>query len=194
MLGIGQPFGRTRRRILDVRHLSNGWVLVKTENSKSQRDFRVRTVYQQKPMRYYTPKHAHFAIGLYGKWCADPGRAAKVFQAIVEVWQRHPVTQVLQRYRHIAAGLPGYDLEYILNALDWILEQEDVNFTGRPQALQNRLDVQLQQGGVTMPSGRRGSQLAMVLLQEVAAGKHPVEAMLAANLDVLPIKRGRGAT
>jgi len=73
------------------------------------------------------------------------------------------------------------------------LEQEDVNFGGRPPALQNRLEAELQSAGVQVPPGREGSQLAMVLLLQVARGRHPVEAMLAANLDVLPIKRGRGA-
>lgn len=189
----GHLFQRTKRLILDVRHLSNGWVLVKTENGKSVGDFRVRTVYQREPVRYYTPKHAHFAIDLYGKWCADPQKAAVVCQAVVQVWQRQPVELVLQNYRRATEGLPGYDLEYILNALDWILEQEDVNFTGRPTALQHRLDAELHQGGVQVPPGRQGSQLAMVLLQQVARGRHPVEAMLAANLDVLPMKRGRGA-
>jgi len=31
----------------------------------------------------------------------------------------------------------------------------------------------------------------MMLLLQVAKGRHPVEAMLEASLDVLPIKRGR---
>jgi len=189
----GQRFPRTQRLILDVRHLSNGWVLVKTENGKSASDFRVRTVYQQQPIRYYTPKHAHFAIDLYGKWCASPQGAAAVFDAIVQVWQRHSPGLVLRNYRPAPGGLPGCDLEYILTAWEWLLEQEEVNVPGRPRAIQHRLDAELHQGGVQVPSGRQGSQLAMVLLQQVARGRHPVEAMLAANLDVLPMKRGRGA-
>lgn len=191
MFQIGQNFGRTGKRILDVRPLSNGWVLVKTENSKSPRDFRVRAVYQQHPLRYYTPKHAHFAIDLYGKWCADRQKACKVFQAIADVWwQRQPIAQVLAQYKAATQGLPGYDLEYILNALEWILEQEDVNFKNRSPGLQKRLDAELRKHKVQVPPNREGSQLAIVLLLETAKGKHPVEAMLTAGIDVRPITRG----
>jgi hypothetical protein len=197
MLQLNQPFGRTKKRILDIRPLTNQMILVKTENGKSPNDFRVRTVtfynQQTRQMRYYTPKHAHFAIDLYGKWCANPSLAWQVFRAIVAVWQGQPPSQVLSSYAASLQGLPGYDLEYILNALDWILEQEDVNFTSRPLELQRQLDAELEQAGVQAPPNREGSQLAVVLLLRVAKGMHPVEAMLAANLDVLPIKRGRGA-
>jgi hypothetical protein len=165
--------------------------LLKTQDSKSAGDFRVITVYQTKPLRYYTPKHAHFAIDLYGKWCKDPQGAGAVFSAIVDLWQGQSVTHLTKCYGQQAQGLPGYELEYILYALEWILEQEDINFRGRPPALQERLNAEFQSARVQVPPGREGSQLAMVLLLQVAKGKHPVEAMLAANLDVLPIKRGR---
>ena len=101
------------------------------------------------------------------------------------------MTDLTTRYAPQAQGLPGYELEYILCALEWILEQEDINFRGRPPALQKRLDAELQSAGVRVPPGREGSQLAMVLLLQVAKGRYPVEAMLEASLDVLPIKRGR---
>ena len=41
MLKVGGYWGRGRyrKRILDMRHLSNGWILIKTENSKSEKDF-----------------------------------------------------------------------------------------------------------------------------------------------------------
>jgi len=63
--------GRLRKkRILAVVNLSNGWYIVKTENSKSERDFKVKTVYQTSPrIRHFTPKHAHFVIDFYGKIC-----------------------------------------------------------------------------------------------------------------------------
>jgi hypothetical protein len=188
---VGRPFSRTRKPIKDVRPLRNRWVLLKTQDSKSAGDFRVITVYQTKPLRYYTPKHAHFAIDLYGKWCKDPQGAGAVFSAIVDLWQGQSVTHLTKCYGQQAQGLPGYELEYILYALEWILEQEDINFRGRPPALQERLNAEFQSARVQVPPGREGSQLAMVLLLQVAKGKHPVEAMLAANLDVLPIKRGR---
>ena len=69
--------GRFRgKKILDMVNLSNGWILLKTENRKSPRDFRVRTIYQTTPrIKSYTPKHAHFAIDFYGKLCADREKA-----------------------------------------------------------------------------------------------------------------------
>ena len=189
---VGRSF--RGKKILDVVHLSNGWVILKTENTKSKRDFKVKTVYQLYPeVKFYTPKHAHFAIDLYGKLCADKNKATKVFQAIIEVWNGNPVKQVVARYNSFVRGLPGYDLEYILHALNWILEQEDINFKGRPPKKQKELDDTLQQLGITVPSGRLGSELAISLLCNLVLGMHPVEAFLKANLDVLPIKRARGA-
>ena len=65
-LKIGDKLGG--RRIREIIALSNGWLLVKTDDSKSPRDFRVRTVWQLKPRkRFFTPKHAHFAIDFYGR-------------------------------------------------------------------------------------------------------------------------------
>ena len=193
---MGEYFGRGRnkRRILEVLKLRNGWILLKTEDSKSRQDFKVRTVYQVVPrIRSYTPKHAHFAIDFYGKRCADQTKAMKVLEAIVQVWQGSDVATVVERYRDDVEGLPGYDLEYILHALVWIFEQEDVNFTGRPEKRQNELDEILGISGVKPQERRLGSQLAIALLCNIAQGLHPVDALLKANLDVLPIKRGRGA-
>lgn len=195
-LSVGEYFGRGRnkRRILDVVKLSNGWILLKTEDSKSKNDFKVRTIYQLKPrIRSYTPKHAHFAIDFYGKFCADRTKAMQVLKAIVEVWQGAKIMDVVQRYRHAVEGLPGYDLEYILYALAWIFEQEDVNFTGRPKDRQRDLDEALSALGFKAPKNRLGSQLAVALFCNIANGIHPVDALLKANLDILPVKKGRGA-
>lgn len=187
--------GRFRgKAILDVIRLSNGWVILKTENTKSARDFRVKTVYQVSPtVRSYTPKHAHFAIDFYGKVCADKSAAGKVFRAIIDVWNREPVGNVLGRYREQVTGLPGYSLEYILHALGWILEQEDINFAGRPAQKQEELDNMLRRFDISVPSGRLGSELAMSLFCSISLGEHPVNAFIRANLDVLPVKRARGA-
>lgn len=87
------------------------------------------------------------------------------------------------------AGLPGYDIEYILYALKWILDQEDVNFTGRPEKKQQQLDEICKKQEVFTPSGRKGSQLAISLFCDLASGSHPVEAFHRANLDVLPRMR-----
>lgn len=178
------------KRIKDFVRLSNGWYILKTENTKSPRDFKVRLVYSLKPLRSLTPKHAHFAIDLYGKYCACKEKALEVFRAIIEVWHGKPVEEVLGRYQGKVSGLPGYNLEYVLYALKWILEQEDINFTGRPENKQKQLDDVCRRCQVTVPEKRRGSQLAISLLCDIIGGVHPVKAFLRANLDVQPRRRG----
>jgi len=64
---------------------------------------------------------------------------------------------------------------------------------GRPDSRQREIDEIFQKCNVTPPSDRPGSQLAMSLFCNVALGLHPVEAFIRANLDVLPVKRARGA-
>ena len=188
-LKIGDKLGG--RRIREIIALSNGWLLVKTDDSKSLQDFRVRTVWQLRPRkRFFTPKHAHFAIDFYGKLCANREKAMKVFNAIIEVWHNKPVEEVLEKYKEEIKDLPGYDLEYILYALKWILEQEDINFRGRPEKRQKQLDEILSKVGVTTPKGRKGSELAISLFCDIANGAHPVEAFIKANLDVIPVRRG----
>jgi hypothetical protein len=184
-----------KKRILDVVKLSNGWYIVKTENKKSERDFKVKVIFQTTPtIRSLTPKHAHFVIDFFGKLCANKEKAMKVLEAIVEVWYGKSVQDVLNRYEKFASQLPGYTLEYILYGLNWILEQEDVNFTGaRPANRQGEIDETFQRCGIKPPPNREGSQLAMSLFCNVALGLHPVDAFIRANLDVLPVKRARGA-
>ena len=58
-----------------------------------------------------------------------------MFRAIIEVWQGKQIETVLEKYKDIDK-LPGYNLDYILYALKWILEQEDINFQGRSEKLQ----------------------------------------------------------
>lgn len=175
--------------IFDRVGLSNGWVILKTENQKSTGDFKVRTVKSFKPRRSYTPKHAHFAIDFYGKLCSDKAKALNVLKAIIEVWHNAKVKQALHRYGRLTQRLPGYSLEYILYALNWILEQEDINFTGRPSTKQRDLDTICTKQNVVTPPARKGSQLAISVFCDVANGTHPVEALLKANLDVQPRRR-----
>jgi len=179
-----------KKRIRDVVRLSNGWFIIKTDDSKSPEDFKVITIWQLKPrIRYFTPKHAHFAIDLYGKLCANKEKAMKVFNAIIEVWHNKPVNEVLEKYKDEVKDIPGYELEYILYALRWILEQEDINFKGRPEKKQKELDKILSKVGIKTPEGKKGSELAISLLCDIISGTHPVEAFLKANLDVLPRKK-----
>ncbi|MGF3573662.1 MAG: hypothetical protein ACQXXG_09635 [Candidatus Bathyarchaeia archaeon] len=183
-----------KKKILDLVQLSNGWYVIKTEDSKSTRDFKVKTIFQTAPrIRSLTPKHAHFVIDFYGKLCANREKAMKVLEAIVEIWNKKPVQDVLSKYQGVVSELPGYKLEYILHALNWILEQEDVNFTGRPERKQEEINDILRKCNVTPLPERSGSELAMSLFCNVALGSHPVEAFIRANLDVLPVKRARGA-
>ncbi|MDW7978771.1 MAG: hypothetical protein RMH74_08210 [Candidatus Caldarchaeum sp.] len=186
--------GKRKKKILDVIRLNNGWIILKTENSKSTNDFKVRTVFQTQPrVKSYTPKHAHFAIDFYGKLCADRDAAMKLLEAVIAVWRREQTPEkVIQDYADKLSGLPGYPLEYIINALYWILEQEDVNFMGRPASRQAELDEVINRLKISTPKGREGSQLAISLLCNIAFGAHPVDALIRANLDVLPIKKARG--
>jgi len=186
MLKVGGYWSRGRycKRILDMRHLSNGWILIKTENSKSKKDFKVKVIFSLKPQCSLTPKHAHFLIDFYGKMCADRNKAYDVLLAIVDMWHRIGINEILRKFKDI--NLPGYPLEYILYALKWILEQEDINFTGRPQRKQDEIDKILKTLRIETPMGRLGSQLAIALLCDVFLGTHPVEALLKANLDIRP--------
>lgn len=169
--------------------LSNGWYVIKTENSKSPKDFKVKTIFSLKPQKSMTPKHAHFVIDFYGKLCANKEKAKLVFNAIVEVWRGKNIESILNEYSDKTKGLPGYPLEYILVALKWILEQEDINFTKRPQKKQEELDNLLEQLNIFVPHNRKGSQLAIAIFCDVLLGTHPVEALLKANIDVIPRRK-----
>lgn len=181
--------GAVSQKIREVVKLSNQWYLVKTDDSKSDKDFKVKVIFQVHPSRSMTPKHAHFAIDFYGKICADKLRAKKLLEAVVRVWRGEKVNTVLEECERECAGLPGYPLEYILHALNWILEQEDLNFTGRPKGRQEELNKICQEQRVDLLPQREGSHLAIAVLCDIMNGTHPVEALLKANLDVVPRRR-----
>ena len=197
MLRIGDEIGRGRGKkvIKEIIPLSNGWFLLKTTNGKGPGDFRVRTVYQTIPtVRYITPKHAHFVIDFYGKLNANKTAAMKLFEAIVETWKGRDVPAALTGVKDMIGELPGYDPEYILYALNWILQQEDINYrVTRPPRKQQEINEILNKSSVPVLENRAGSQLAMSLICNVAQGTHPVEAFIKASLDVLPVKRSFGA-
>lgn len=189
-LKVGDYFGRgkNKKQIKEKIVLSNGWILLKTEDSKSERDFRVKIVFSLKPQRTLTPRHAHFLIDFYGKMCADKEKAKKLLLAIYEIWKGTDVKEVMNMYEKSLLDLPGYPIEYILYALRWILEQEDINFKGRPKKKQEILDEICKKQGIETPKGKEGSQLAVALLCDVMNGTHPVEALLKANLDIRPLR------
>lgn len=171
------------RKVLDVVNLSNGWQVVKTENTKSPRDFRVKIVNPKHPQGL-TIKHAHFAIDFYGKICQDREKALKILEAIGRLWNGENINELIEEYEPQTSDLSGYSLEYILYALNWILEQEDINFTGRPLGKQRELDRKIKRQGIKIPMGRRGSQLAIALFCDIASGVHPVEAFYSAGLKI----------
>jgi hypothetical protein len=192
IIAVGQIL--RKKKILDVIHLTNGWYVIKTEDSKSAKDFRVKTILRTFPrVKSITPKHAHFVIDFYGKLCADRQKGLQTLDAILAVWQHKPVRVVLDEYESKLSGLPGYSTEYILYALNWILDQEDINYIGRPEAKQREIDEVLKASNVSPSLDRLGSMLAISLFCNVAQGLHPVEAFIRANLDVIPVKRARGA-
>lgn len=191
---LAKGLGFRGKTIREVRKLSNGWTLIKTDDGKSADDFRVRLVMTLHPRpRSITPKHAHFLIDFYGKKCADDARAEILFRGLIRVWAREDVDNVLDEIQPQVTDLPGYPAEYILRALAWILDQEDVNFNGRPDSKQRELDEFIRQAGVPPTIRRPGSELAISLFCNVRGGMHPVEAFLKAQLDVIPVKRARGA-
>jgi hypothetical protein len=190
---VGEYWGRGRFRkiIREVHRLSNGWYLIKTDNSKSSNDFKVKVIFSTEPSHSMTPKHAHFVIDLYGKLCYNQDRALRVMQAIYDVWKGEGMKQTLAKYGSDAAGLPGYPIEYILYAMAWILDQEDVNFTSRPGKKQMELEEICKKQKVNLLPGRMGSHLAIGVFCDVCNGTHPVEALLKANLDIIPKKYGK---
>jgi hypothetical protein len=52
--------GKNSKRIIEIKKLSNGWFLIKTENSKSENDFRVKAIFSLKPPRSMCDCHTEF--------------------------------------------------------------------------------------------------------------------------------------
>lgn len=171
------------KKVKDIVNLSNGWQVVKTENGKSPHDFKVKIINPTHPIGL-TIKHAHFAIDFYGKICQDKVKALTVFEALVKVWQGEDIKKVMEKYESQTYNLSGYSLEYILYSLNWILEQEDINFEGRPIKKQKELDYKLEKGGVKTPKEKKGSQLAIALFCDIASGIHPVESFYGTGLRI----------
>jgi len=175
--------------IIDFVKLSNGWYIIKAPGTLSEKDFKVKAIFSIKPQSSLQPKHAHFAIDFYGKICNDKEKAMNVFKAIIDIWHRNSIENTLNNYKKLVENLPGYNLEYILYAMRWVLDQEDINFKGREEKKQRELDEICGKQNVIVPVGRKGSQLAMSLLCAIANGMHPVEAFRIGGLDVIPIRK-----
>jgi len=164
----------------EVRELSGDTYLFKTKGDKGDEDYQVRI--RNDNHRAYSIEYTRFAIDLAMKYHGDREKANKVFDAIVRVWSGEDADGLLNEYDEDVASLPGYDLEFILHALDWIMENEDAIFTERSDRKQAEIDEKLDEHGITKPSERAGSQLAMGLFAGIVAGNHPVDELYDADL------------
>lgn len=170
--------------VLEVRDLSlDEWLIFRVPGSKSEEDFIVKVINEDHPQGI-SVQHAHFAIDFFGKLHHDEEAAMELFDAIVSVWHGEDVDSVLQGVAEEVEDLPGYHAEYVLKALDWILRQEDINYSegSRPERKQKELDEAQAEFGVETPEGREGSQITIGLLSDIAAEIHPVEALRRAGL------------
>lgn len=169
------------------RDLPDGTILFTVKGDpkkmKGPKDFRVRAFNPKTNLRLQ-PKHAHFAIDYYGKLCADKNKAISLLNAILEIWNRKSVEEVIGKYEAKVDGLPGYNLRYILYSLEWILEQEDINFKSRSSEKQQELDKICETQNIVTPKGREGSKLAIALFCDIANGTHPVEAFIRSGLRI----------
>ena len=103
-----------------------------------------------------------------------------------------PAIEVLARLETRGAAseweqLPGYSVEYVLSALEFIFEQEDVNWNrdmaGKP--LPDLRKALIRSGSLTEDEAKRGSALAIYLLRRVVRdGVHPVAALLEVGLRI----------
>ena len=154
------------RNILAQKKLSDGTILWKEPGKKGQHDFVVKA----KPpgrKRGYTPKHAHFLIDFYGKLCYSEEVGKLLFDLITDVYKKKPANQVLNSIdietKRKIDNAPGYSLEFILHALEWIFEQEDINYP---------------------PPDYKGRAQAYQMFVDVMNGMHPVDAMKRAGLRI----------
>jgi hypothetical protein len=167
-------------KILRRRRLSDGTWLFQVGNGKGIGDFIVKAVLPTG--KQITPKHAHFAIDMYGKLRSNRGATARLLGAVEAVFRGATASKALAGLDGAVLNrLPGYSAEYILNALEWIFRQENVNWkrdiAGKPVP-RIRLTL-IRHGILARGESNRGSALAIALLRQVVRrGVHPVEAML----------------
>ena len=163
--------GISADKILSIVELSDGRLILKVRNKKGAGDFVIKIFnpLAGKRGRLFTPKHAHFAIDFYGKFCANRELARELLSEVGKVYRKEKtakeIVEELRKSERFKAfqGLPGYDPEYILQCLELIFEQEDVNY----------------------PPPKKGRALAWQLLEDIVINEmHPVEAMLRSGLRI----------
>jgi hypothetical protein len=163
-----------------VQEVSENTYLFKTKGDKGDEDYQVRI--RNEKHRAYSIEYTRFAIDIAMKYQNDREKANEVFDAIVRAWDGEEIDDVLDEYD--IESLPGYDLDFILYALDWIMENEDKIFheRGRSDNKQEQIDEKLAEHDIEKPSDREGSQLAMGLFAGIIAGNHPVDELYDADL------------
>lgn len=178
---------------MERRQLGDGRLVLKVRDKCGAGDFKV-VICDPRTGRRFTPKHAHFAIDMYGKLCCDKHLTRKLLEAIEWVYNGRPASEVISELSKQGIlkqfdELPGYKIDYILHCLELIFEQEDVNFERRLCERGGELPevrkTLLRQGLISEEEARSGRFLAWRLLKRVVAeGFHPVEAMLEAGLRI----------
>lgn len=139
----------------EVQKLSEDTYLFKTKGNKGDDDYQVRI--RNEKHRAYSIEYTRFAIDLAMKYHNDRKKANQVFDSVVRAWSGEDVDDLLEEYAEDADDLPGYDLEFILYALDWIMENEDAIFEGRSDNKQEEIDEKLAAHDIKKPSNREGS-------------------------------------
>jgi hypothetical protein len=176
--------------VLDIIDLSaEEWKIYRVDGDKSENDFVVKVINPDHP-RGIKIKHAHFAIDFFGKLMQDRESALVLFEGIIDIWHGRKPEAVLEEVLPEVNHLNGYDIDFILYTMKWILEQEDINYTpeNRSTTKQEEIDEMLYEMDVESPDEREGSQLAISLFSDIAAGQHPVEAFYRVGLDVVSLR------
>ena len=175
------------KEVLDIIELSeDGWKIYRVDGDLSEDDFIVKMINPDHP-RGVNIKHAHFAIDFFGKLMQDEEAAQQLFYGLIDIWHGGDPEDILDDIGSEISHLNGYDPDFIFYTLDWILEQEDINYTpgDRDARKQEEIDKMLSKMEVETPEHREGSQFAISMFSDIAAGQHPVEALYRVGIDVV---------
>lgn len=174
------------KEVLDIIDLSeDDWKIYRVAGDLSENDFIVKMINQHHP-RGIKIKYAHFAIDFFGKLMQDKEAGLLLFDGLVDIWHGATPETVLEDVGPEISHLKGYDPDFIFYALNWILEQEDINYTpgNRDSEKQEEIDNMLSKMDIDALEGREGSQLAISMFSDIADGQHPVEAFYRVDITI----------
>ena len=176
-------------QVLERRRLSDGTWLFRVADGKGAGDFIVRAV--NTVGRELTPKHAHFAIDVYGKLCSNETLAESLLVSVDRLFAGAGAETILTEMgQGLVAELdvqPGFSTEYILHSLELIFAQENVNWDRDmvDKPLPSIRRSLLSRKVLTVDESTRGSGLAIALLRQIVRHRvHPVEAMTELGLRI----------